>query len=289
MLDLLLCVPTYRSAHAAIRMIESLHYIDANILCFITGVDVQPIADYLQGKDVPVILAQSNRNCTAFNQAWGFVWAMNNGLKAEYVCFIDDDVEFTENSRDIVQTIKAAEPFSVLSLASSVLTPTGLHARDNGVLVDIHCLDECGIFVSFENCRQYGVRDSQPQATWIFYTGVEYLHRLRYLTGVLSVADVSRVHYLHHQRTDVEINAVRTETEGDAWHYSSFFWKDKFGISLSIDPIGNPKIWNELWELCSEKHSGEFRKHLVFDGRWVEWGEIYDAYCAGVEIVHEEM
>jgi len=280
MIDILLCAPTYRSSTAAIRMIESLHHIDANVLCFITGSredeELLVIADYLVGKDFPVILACAERNCAAFNQAWGFVWAVNNGLHAKYVCWIDDDVEFVHNDVAIMQAIEGAEPFSLLSLALPC------EPREKNNPIGAGWLDACGIVAKFEDCVKYGVRDSQPEAPWIFYTEVEYMHRMCYFTNRPTASSVG-CYYLHYQRTDADLIEKRAETEAEAFHYAGRFWKDKFDIDVHIDPIGDPDVWGELWALCNTGYNYNFEKHLIFDGRWVDWEDIYNSY--NVEIL----
>jgi len=275
-IDLLLCVATYRSSKFATQMIESLHHIDGNVLCFITGAKEDTELHDIPTDHDNVIIAQSDRNCAAFNQAWGLVWAINNNINPRYVCFIDDDVEFTKNSENIIRVVESAEPFSLVSLGNSAC----LYKKGQ---TNVSWVDDCGMFVKFEDCVNCGVRDSQPEASWIFYTGIEYQHRLRYLTGKSTVAIYDNVYYKHHQRIDNNHQKIRSENEPEAFHYASRFWKDKFGIDMKIDPIGNANLWYKLRELCiSPEYNRNFKKHLVFDGEWVDWKKIYNSYSVEI-------
>jgi len=221
-----------------------------------------------------VIVARSPINCAIFNQAWAVVWAINNHVTPEYVGFIDDDVEFTE---DIIQGIKDCEPFSLCALGNSAT----LYKK--GITINPPWLDGCGLFVKFEDCIKYGVRDSQQEAPWVFYSSVEYLHRLRWFTGRPAVSNGEKIFYLHHQREDKDLIDIRDETAEKAFYYASRFWKDKFGIDLPIDPIGDPHLWDKLYDLCTARNK-QFKKHLIFDGMWTDWEGIYNRY--GVEVIH---
>ena len=264
-------------------MIESLHYLDCNFLCFITGTEqdeeLQIISNHLLENNRNVILANSNRNCCVFNQVWGVVWAINNNVVPRYVCFIDDDVEFTENSEYIIGTISNLQPFSIAALANSAC----LYENNSDISINPTWLDECGLFVNFDDCVNYGVRDSQPEAPWIFYTGIEYQHRLRYLTGKPSISISDKIYYKHHQRVDVDMQEVRKENAHEAFYYASRFWKDKFNIDLNIDPIGIKNLWENLWNICTAngfKHN--FKKHLVFENEWTDWKKIYNNYSVEI-------
>ena len=285
-IDLLICVSTYRSSKQAIRMIKSLHHIDGNVLCFITGAledeELQAIRNHVYTNSYEnVIVARSPINCSVFNQSWAVVWAINNRITAKYVCFIDDDVEFTSDSNDMIQAVDDCEPFSICALSNSAAQ----YETKNGIKKNASWIDECGMFVRFADCVKYGVRDSQPDAPWIFYTGVEYTHRLRYFTGKPVTINANRIYYLHHQRTEPELQEVRSETAHKAFYYAGRFWKDKFGIDMLINPIGDPRIWSKLWTLCSSRrHSSHFKKHLIFDGMWTNWKDIYNRY--DVEVIY---
>ena len=288
-IDLLLCVSTYRSSKQAIRMIDSLHHIDGDVLCFMTGAledgELHTIYNHVRDKNCEnVIIARSPINCSVFNQSWAVVWAINNGLSPQYACFIDDDVEFTPSSKNILQVVKDCEPFSVCSLANSAMHYLKQDGT-RGVLKNVTWLDECGMFVKFKDCVKYGVRDSQPDAPWIFYTGVEYMHRMRYFTGKPTIANGEINYYIHHQRTEPVLQKTRNETAHKAFYYAGRFWKDKFGIDMHINPVGDPETWDKLWSLCSSNlYSQHFKKHLVFDGMWTNWKDIYDRY--DVEVIY---
>ena len=134
----------------------------------------------------------------------------------------------------------------------------------------------------------YGVRDSNPSAPIIFYTGIEYQHRMRYFTGKQTVANNKINYYFHHQRTDNNLNKIRSEKMPDAFIYAGRFWKDKFNIDLVIDPIGVENLWEKLYNLCSsEDYNKHFRKHLVFDGMWTNWKDIYEKY--NVEVLYNKI
>jgi len=260
-------------------MIESLHYIDGNVLLFITGaVEDTELYTICKHAGKNVIVARSPINCNIFNQDWAVVWAINNNINPEYVCFVDDDIEFTPESKGIIQAVEDCEPFSVCALANSAI-----YYRNT--LDKTIWLDGCGLFAKFEDCIKYGVRDSNPAAAFIFYTGIEFQHRMRYFTGKPTVANNERIYYLHHQRADKDLREIRSEKAGDAFVYAGRFWKDKFGIELSVDPMVDRDIWEKLFELCSsEEYSAHFRKHLVFDGLWTDWEKIYKKY--DVEVIY---
>ncbi len=95
MYDLILTLSTYKSVHVARHFLDTLHYLGENVLAILVGSIEDELRELAAGSvSIPAVFIQSDINSLHFGRAWGFAWAVNNGLDARYLVSCDDDLEW---------------------------------------------------------------------------------------------------------------------------------------------------------------------------------------------------
>ena len=298
MYDLILTLSTYKSVHITRRFLDTLHYLGENVLAIIVG----PIDDELReladgSQSIPAIFIQSDINSLHFGRAWGFAWAVNNGLESRYLVSCDDDLEWIPESKTILPRLDQAEGEIGWCLMGFQSThpafPTAYQYTSDGFLVDYGWLDGNCIFSKWEDNLEFGVIDATIEAPQVYYVEVEYAHRMRFLTGRPAIFDKGADAYYHHLfRSDPVINAERAINLLPGMGAGNNFWQRKFGLdALNFDgdtsqyPEGIHK-W--LYETTAqEQYREDFKKHMLFDGMWNDWVAIYDRFVGSTKVIHD--
>ncbi|MCX7908195.1 MAG: FkbM family methyltransferase [Ignavibacteria bacterium] len=292
--DILFGISTFKSSHLAIRLLKSIPKVQGKHIAFIVSPvieDLVEIKNSLNEVSTDVVLFHSKIDNLALGRAWGFVWAINNGIVARYYCSCDDDIEFTENSKYILERLDKAYStlgFSIMAFDSShpyrypYFKQKIDYLKINPPFIDGNCM-----FSRFSDNILYGVMDAPLEAPSVFYTEVEYLHRMMYFTNKPGIVDCEKEFYLHHIRVDPKTQPIRQERYESRDKAGKFFWEQKFGLkNLNfIDDFEYYDIYNLL--INSEKKEN-FKKHLIFKGTWNKWDEIYSEFRNDFQLIHKQ-
>jgi hypothetical protein len=218
------------------------------------------------------ILLQTARNHAYFNRAVGFIWAVHEGLEARFYCNLDDDIEFTEGSRDLLEYLDQ-DDWSLKVFSNKY---QGYNQRINPYKIDGNCM-----FVHWQDVLDYGVPDAYPDEVMSFHIENEYSYRLRLLTGRPTIAENEREFYLHHFRTEPHRQKQRGELFGTRGEYGAgYFWAKKYGVEdFNTYEEG---IYARLVDVMARKPDA-MRNHLLFDGLGNDWKTIWDSIQAEVK------
>lgn len=298
MYDIILTLSTYKSIHIARRFLDTLHYLGENVLAVLVGPIESELRELADGSpSIPAVYIQSDINSLHFGRAWGFVWAVSNGLKARYLASCDDDLEWTPISGKILSRLDLAEKkfnWCLMGFHSTHPTfPIAYQYKSDEFLVDYGWLDGNLIFSKWDDNLEFGVIDATIDVPQIYYVELEYAHRMRFLTGRPVIFDKNDHVYYHHLfRADPGINDERAINLFSGMGAGNYFWQRKFGLDvLNFDgdvsqyPDGIHK-W--LYDTTAqEQHRESFKKHLLFDGMWNDWGAIYERFVSSTKVIYD--
>lgn len=282
--DILFGLSTYKSANLAIRMLKSLHKVKGQHLAVVVSPleeDVIKLKNALEEFEIDVLIFKSNIDNQCLGRAWGFVWAVNNGITARYYCSCDDDLEFTEQSYDMLDRLDSTystHGFSMMAFDSNhpykypYFEEMHGYLKFNPTFIDGNCM-----FTRFYDNLLYGVMDAPLESPSVFYTEVEYLHRLMYFTKKPAIVDFEKEFYLHHIRTDANVQVYRQQRYKEREKAGRYFWFLKFGISIEDFP--DEFMYPTLYKQVIQNNLVEnFKKHLIFKNEWNHWEKIYSMF-----------
>ncbi len=298
MYDLILTLSTYKSVHITRSFLDTLHYLGENVLAVLVGPIEDELRELAEGsQSIPAVFIQSDINSLHFGRAWGFAWAVNNGLKARYLASCDDDLEWIPMSEKILPRLDQAEEeigWCLMGFQSTHPTfPNPYQYVYDEFLVDYGWLDGNCIFSKWDDNLEYGVIDSTVEAPQVFYIEIEYAHRMRFLTERPIIFDLSSdAYYRHLFRTDPAINAERGKNAISGMGAGNHFWQRKFGIeALDFERSGGkyPEGIHEwIYETTIQKqYQEDFKKHMLFDGLWNDWVAIYDRFVGATKVIYD--
>ena len=283
--DILFTASTYKSTMSAIRFANSIKHIDGNHLCILTG----PIREEVEeiAKETDAICFVSKTDSLYLGRAWGFVWALNNGINAEYMCSCDDDIEFTNNSKDILTLLNKASEygFSVAVLCNEAHD----YADDKRFLgktiegdfvLNLSWVNGDCMFTHWQDNLYYGLPDTVLSSPISYYTEIEYQHRMRAMTNKPLLAVKDKDKYLHHFRTE-DTATIRAEQAGTGHVAGLRLWKLKYDLDItSIDKTVLTNAFNVI------KNEPVVAKHLMFEesAGW-DWGAIYNSLKDNYEVI----
>lgn len=291
--DILFCASTFRTSKYAISFLKSLKNIKGKHLAVITTPifeDVIQIVQELKNFPTDVIIFKTDVDNQCLARAWGFVWAVNNGITARYYCSCDDDIEFNQKSKDILDKldeISMLYNFSMLAFDSThpykypYFEKQIENLRFNPPFIDGNC-----IFTHFEDNLNFGVMDAPLEEPAVFYTEIEYMHRLKYFTKKPVIVNIEKEFYVHNYNTFPEKNKIRSERYQKREQAGRKFWFQKFGIT--VPEFNSDYVANEIFEEIINKNlTNKFKQHLIFKGEWNNWNKIYEDFSKFFQICGE--
>ncbi len=291
--DILFCASTFKTSKYAISFLKSLKNIKGKNLAVITTPifeDVIQIVQELKNFPTDVIIFKTDVDNQCLARAWGFVWAVNNGITARYYCSCDDDIEFNQNSKDILDKldeISMSYNFSMLAFDSThpykypYFEKQIENLKFNPPFIDGNC-----IFTHFEDNLNFGVMDAPLEEPAVFYTEIEYMHRLKYFTNRPAIVNIEKEFYVHNYNTFPEKNKIRSERFQKREQAGRKFWFQKFGIT--VPEFNSDFVANEIFEEIINKNlTNKFKQHLIFKGEWNNWNKIYEDFSKFFQICGE--
>lgn len=288
--DLIIGLSTHKSAQFTINLIESANVIDGDVLFFVTSCiddDCARVVNNIKRFKKDIVVCKTNINNRYFSNNWSFISCINSGIQAAFFGTMDDDILF-ENSEDLIERLYKADDigFSVLGFQSTShpYTTSGKECskdkefRDGLLFIDGH-----NMFTRFTDNILYGLCDSWGKGN-ISYVEVEYGARMTYFTGRPLLADVSKQRINHCFRSDPALLEIRKVGAGYSdMNNGVVLYKKKYGIN--IDLSGAP--WDEVIPIMNERHES-MKQHVMYDGLWTEWYEIYQKYYQDVKCVYKK-
>lgn len=289
--DILLTLSTHRSQTAVNRFLESLHHLGGeNVLPIIVAPEEGELREIRSRYPAtPAVYIQSDINSLHFGRAWGFVWAVNNGISARYLCSCDDDLAWNTDANLITTRLDQASQeigFSMMGFASThpIFAQNYDRVHDD-FLVGFDWLDGNCIFTHWNDNLQYGVLDATTHTPLVFFVEIEYSYRMRLMTGRPIIFDNRGLSYDHLFRRDPHINAERATFSMPGIIAGNEFWRTKFGID-GVDFQGRPGMANVIRQrIFNEANRENFSHHLLFDGEWNNWKLIYQKYLSRTKVI----
>ena len=160
MYDLILTLSTYKSIHVARKFLDTLHYLKGDVLAILVGAIGDELRELADGsQSIPAVFIQSDINSLHFGRAWGFAWAVNNGLEARYLISCDDDLEWIPMSENILPRLDQAEEeigWSLMGFQSThPIFPVSYEYVYDEFLVEHDWLDGNCIFSKWNDNLEY--------------------------------------------------------------------------------------------------------------------------------------
>ena len=273
--DILFCMANYKFPKCTSRMLRSIGKLDAKCLAIVTGCrkrDLEAIAKHEYPCDV--VLMKAPRNCMYLCRAWGFIWAVHEGIRADFMFSADDDLEFIDESAHILPAlneVKEDPGFSVAGFSGSGMKIAGKQAgicQLNPTFMDGHLL-----VTQWDDNLNYGLPDSLPREAMSYFTELEYQHRMRILTGRPTVRIGGDVSYIHHFRRDPARTKARNASCSRGMYAGCQLWKVKYGIE-DLLIASDMHECDRIFELVKDKKE-EMKQHILFGGLWNSWLVIY--------------
>jgi len=283
--DVLLCTATYEFPGCAVRMLRSIDKLGGDCLAVVSGCkrgDLETIAREEYPCDV--VLMKAPYNSSYLCRAWGFIWAVHEGIRADFMFSADDDLEFIDESAEMLPLLHKAKDdpgFSVMGFRPSNPKPSGAERIEDGCLVNPLFIDGNLNITQWDDNLNYGLPDSLPDEVMSYFTEVEYQHRMRILTGRPILQYTDKTYYIHHFRDDPTRTKARTSSCSRGQYAGCQLWKEKYGLDglrISTDVRECARIF----EFVKDKKD-EMKRHLLFGGLWNDWEAIYDHLKGGFE------
>lgn len=278
--NLAIGLTTSRSTYNCKRLLKSLSNIRGDILPVITCHNIDDVTDmyrWLTENPMNCVLLSSDKNIRYFCQSFGFVYCVYNDIQFDYWCILDDDIEFIAESENIIDLLYESyieHGFSTMAFQSS----SHKHVDATGKYKIAQWIDGHNIFSRFEDNFLFGVSDSLLTAQNSAYVEVEYQHRLRYFTGQPTVVNLSGIKMLHHTRLGDTVSKTRETHAWDTMNNGSNFWKTKFHLNTTLNPASHGFSWEDVYNMTTQPDRVDYYKqHLIFDGMWNNWHDIYIA------------
>lgn len=277
--DLLLSASTYHSVESALRFLHSVDHISGQHCTCIVGPErneMEAIRKGLEPTRTKIVVLHARINSLYLGRAMGFLWALDGGHEARYQVSCDDDIEFTENSGEILVLLDDMAPdASLMSLRSNVRCHTR-RPREDGHVPFINADFMATTWGVALSC---GLPDTVTDFPVTYFTELEYMQRLRVLTGRPHIKAAEKPYYYHHFRTEPERMDARTWGCSPAMEAGYNLWRRKY----ETEPRdGQGVSMPRLAELCPES---KMRQHLMFGGLWTDWEAICARYRDQYEVI----
>lgn len=283
--DILLCMATYDFPECTIRMLRSIDKLNAKCLAVVSGCKLDGLEEIAKHKyPCDVVLMKAPHNSVYLCRDWGFIWAVHEGIRADFLFTADDDLEFIDVSAEmlpILNEVKIDPGFSVMGFRPSSPTLAGAEKIGPNYRVNPAFIDGNLNITQWDDNLNCGLPDSLPNEPMSFFTEIEYQHKMRVLTGRSTLIRVDKVYYTHHFRKDtIRTNARASSCSRGIWAGGEL-WEEKYGLidlRIAIDQTDAYRIF----EFVKNK-TAEMKRHLLFNGLWTDWNAIYELLKDGFE------
>lgn len=289
--DIVFTLSTYKSTNVAVNFMRSLKNFSGEVLPILVAPRVEDITSiHSIVPEIPAIYIKSDVNSLHFSRAWGFVWAVNNGVIGRYLCSCDDDIYFHPSANKIIERLDKAKEnpgFSLMAFSSNHPAWSFGSSYDlDKMKVGVEWVDGNCIFSNWDDNLKYGVIDATTSTPLLYYVELEYSHRMRFLTKKPIVFDQSDVFYNHVFRSDPDLNSARDSVSGNALSEGSNFWRTKFG--LNYDLTASTGIHEQIYNQTTRpEFSNNYDKNVMFGGCKNDWEDIYNRYSSGCKVVYD--
>ena len=283
--DILLCMANYKFPECTSRMLRSIDKLEANCLAVVSGcgvTDLEEIAKHEYPCDV--VLMKAPRNSVYLCRDWGFVWAVHENIRANFLFTADDDLEFIDVSAEmlpILNEVKTDPGFSVMGFRPSSPTLAGAEKIGPNYRVNPLFIDGNLNITQWDDNLNCGLPDSLPNEPMSYFTEIEYQHRMRVLTGRSTMIRVDKVYYTHHFRNDpIRAKARAISCSRGIWAGGEL-WEKKYGLTdlrIAVDQRDGYRIF----EFVKNK-TDQMKRHVLFGGLWTDWVAIYEYLKDGFE------
>ncbi len=224
-------------------------------------------------------------------RAIGALYAMQEGMEPAYLCSCDDDLQFTEDSADILGELDRAQLETGFGVATFNSTshnyedmPGQIQSRIGDTL-EMGWLDGNSLFIPWDVVLDAGLPDSLPTEPLTYFTEVEYQHRVRALLKRPSVAIAGKVAYYRHGFRDQgdPVTAERAARAGQAIEAAATFWREKYGIrDVGVGDAHNYPLLLQAVQAAGDRAN----QHLIFGGLGPpDWDEIVREIMPKVEVL----
>jgi hypothetical protein len=270
MRDILFCASTYKSVSNAIRFANSIDYINGKHTCVLTG----PIEKEMQeiANQTNAICFVSDTNSLYLGRAWGYIWSLFNTRSHKYLCSCDDDIEFIEDSKNIVYWLNRAYNkvgFSVMTFMSGAHAYKTHEKMVENFAVGVPWLNGDSMFSRTSDNFMHGLPDTLLDYPLSFFTEIEYQQRMRWWTGKPLVVCKGKDRYIHHFRKDKSLAGLRAEQTSTGSSMGLRLWKEKYDMEISKL---SPAVISSTFAAVRKADPME---HMMFED--VLWFRIYDS------------
>lgn len=289
--DAVISASCYMSPAHSIRLIKSVPVIDGSVLTIITCPhieDAQAISAAVEDVQSDTIILHSSRRERHLCQDLGFVWCLANNYAGRYSAFTDDDIEFTGSK--IIEFLDHAPKFSALGFTSNTIH-YGIGPFRGQYQIGEYCFNPCwvdghNIFATWDTNLKCGVMDACPGAFNSSFAEVEYAHRLSLLSGLPTIG--CKYYGLHHHSRVDNVEQLRDAVNQQSVVHEGYrLWEKKFGLTMSAGDFNSSAIgWNDIERtLAQPQYAEQYKRHMIFDGLWLDWDEIWRRYSPGISVI----
>lgn len=278
-IDLLLTASCFKSASSVVRLIKSIHFIEGNCVTVITSPrmeDLSLIRENIDEKNNTYLFLSKIDNIYACRN-WGFIWAYMSGIVPKFYCSMDDDIEFTENSKDIIERLDK-DDYSVKTFNNSVQNYGGWQGQLLGTCRVVSWMNGDSMFTRYEDNLQYGLPDCLPRHDPLpICSESEYQQRLCALSKRPCVADTEKTFYFHHFRDSQEKIVLRDNRIVQRIQSGIDFFRAKYpGIPISASTDINSVNVHGILLSHIQSYPGQAMKHSLYDGIFTDYSAIYN-------------
>ena len=283
--DILLCMATYDFPECSIRMLRSIDKLNAKCLVVVSGCKLDGLEEIAKHKyPCDIVLMKAPYNSVYLCRDWGFIWAVHEDIRADFVFMADDDLEFIDESTEILSILDEAKlkpGFSVMGFKPSKPKLSGGEKIERGCVINPLFIDANLNITQWDDNLNYGLPDSLPNEPMSYFTEVEYQHRMRVLTGRPTLQRIDKIYYTHHFREDPIRLRKRAQSCSRGIYAGCLLWKEKYGLD-DLRIVIDVNECERIFHLVKDKKD-EMKQHLLFGGLWNDWSAIYDYLKDGFE------
>jgi len=278
--DILLCMATYDFPECTIRMLRSIDKLNAKCLAVVSGCKLGGLKEIAKHEyPCDVVLMKAPHNSIYLCRDWGFVWAVHEGIRADFLFIVDDDLEFIDISAEmlpILNEVKIDPGFSVMGFKPSKPKLAGAEKIGPNYRINPAFIDGNLNITQWDDNLNYGLPDSLPNEPMSYFTEIEYQHKMRVLTGRSTLIRVDKVYYTHHFRSDPIRAKARAVSCGRGIWAGGELWEKKYGLT-DLRIAVEQKDAYRIFEFVKNKPD-MMKRHLLFGGLWNDWPAIYHKF-----------
>ena len=295
--DLIISVSTYKSNERMVAFLDSLQYLHGKILVIVTAMSGEPIGDICEAisrvKAADVMLFVSSDHRLYFCINWAYLFCNHNGIRARYFNYMPDGMVFlkgiSENTIELLDETEKIVPNCITVFPDDDNgTCCDGESRIDGIKVNPHWINS-EQFIKWELIERFGLFDMVGTAMNPFYSDMELVHRMRYMSGLPYVANVNpekQFHYNHRQNHD-HIVEFRNRNYIERMDQGARLWRDKYGLSYSFE---NSESWIHLWnEFSNGTHDEQMKRHLLYNGLWLDFESMYLMSVPAISLVMDDI